>query len=93
MLPDFVIFGTLRRDLRPFITIKGVNKSFKKLGINVLTSSSLEKVDFENKNCIVSIKNKNGIEKIVEINLSDAEKDHLMNSAEAVKKNNSALEF
>jgi malate dehydrogenase len=36
---------------------------------------------------------KNGIEKIVEINLSDAEKAHLTASAEAVKKNNSALEL
>ncbi|MDC0230563.1 malate dehydrogenase [Aureispira] len=36
---------------------------------------------------------RNGIEKIVEINLSSAEKDHLTASAEAVKKNNSALEL
>ena len=36
---------------------------------------------------------KNGIEKIVEINLSDAEKAHLVASAEAVKNNNSALDF
>ena len=36
---------------------------------------------------------KNGIESIVEINLSDAEKEHLAASAEAVKKNNSALNF
>jgi malate dehydrogenase len=34
---------------------------------------------------------KNGIEKIVEINLSDAEKEHLASSAEAVKNNNAAL--
>ncbi len=34
---------------------------------------------------------KDGIEKIVEINLSDAEKEHLNSSAEAVKKNNEAL--
>jgi malate dehydrogenase len=34
---------------------------------------------------------KNGIEKIVEINLSEAEKEHLTKSAEAVKKNNGAL--
>lgn len=34
---------------------------------------------------------KNGIEKIVEINLSDAEKEHLQNSAEAVKKTNGLL--
>ncbi|PKH49231.1 malate dehydrogenase [Tenacibaculum sp. Bg11-29] len=34
---------------------------------------------------------KNGIEKIVEINLSDAEKEHLVSSAEAVKNNNAAL--
>lgn len=36
---------------------------------------------------------KNGIEKIVEINLSDAEKKHLSDSATAVKKNNEALTF
>ncbi len=42
-----------------------LNKSFKKLGINVLTKSSVEKVDFNKKNdCIVSIKNESGIEKI-----------------------------
>lgn len=35
---------------------------------------------------------RNGIEKIVEINLSDAEKEHLAASAEAVKTNNAALE-
>jgi malate dehydrogenase len=35
---------------------------------------------------------KNGIEKIVEINLSDEEKSALTNSAEAVKKNNQNLE-
>lgn len=35
---------------------------------------------------------RNGIEKIVEINLSDAEKEHLTASAEAVKTNNAALE-
>ncbi|CAA0171852.1 malate dehydrogenase [Tenacibaculum maritimum] len=34
---------------------------------------------------------KNGIEEIVKINLSDAEKEHLASSAEAVKKNNEAL--
>ena len=34
---------------------------------------------------------KSGIEKIVEINLSDAEKEHLASSAEAVKNNNAAL--
>ena len=34
---------------------------------------------------------KNGIEKIVEIHLNDAEKEHLNSSAEAVKKNNEAL--
>ena len=34
---------------------------------------------------------KNGIEKIVEINLSDAEKEHLATSAEAVKNNNASL--
>jgi len=36
---------------------------------------------------------RNGIEKIVEINLSDAEKEHLSASAEAVKTNNGALEL
>ncbi|MFD0993262.1 malate dehydrogenase [Tenacibaculum geojense] len=36
---------------------------------------------------------KNGIEKIVEINLSDAEKENLAASAEAVKNNNKALEL
>ncbi|CAM1345543.1 malate dehydrogenase [Tenacibaculum amylolyticum] len=36
---------------------------------------------------------KNGIENIVEINLSDAEKEHLAASAEAVKNNNANLEF
>lgn len=36
---------------------------------------------------------KNGIEKVVEINLSDAEKKHLSDSAAAVKKNNEALTF
>ncbi|MBA6155687.1 malate dehydrogenase [Tenacibaculum sp. S7007] len=36
---------------------------------------------------------KNGIEKIVNINLSDAEKEHLAASAEAVKNNNSSLEL
>ena len=36
---------------------------------------------------------RNGIEKVVEINLSEAEKEHLISSAEAVKKNNSALEL
>jgi len=42
-----------------------LNKSFKKVGINVLTNSSVEKVDFNTKNdCVVSIKNANGIEKI-----------------------------
>ncbi len=36
---------------------------------------------------------KNGIESIVEINLSDAEKEHLASSAEAVKNNNAALDI
>ncbi|WP_075341955.1 malate dehydrogenase [Tenacibaculum agarivorans] len=36
---------------------------------------------------------KNGIERIVEINLSDAEKEHLTASADAVKTNNANLEF
>ena len=41
-----------------------LNKSLKKSGINILTSSSVEKVDFNKKECIVQVKNKNGIEKI-----------------------------
>lgn len=36
---------------------------------------------------------KNGIERIVEIDLSDSEKEHLSASAEAVKKNNASLLF
>ena len=36
---------------------------------------------------------KNGIEKIVEINLSDAEKAHMQESAEGVKKTNGLLEL
>ena len=36
---------------------------------------------------------KNGIEKIVEIELSDAEKAHLSESAEGVKKTNGLLEL
>lgn len=36
---------------------------------------------------------RNGIERIVEIELSDAEKEHLAASAAAVKNNNTALEF
>ncbi|CAM1372131.1 malate dehydrogenase [Tenacibaculum xiamenense] len=36
---------------------------------------------------------KNGIERVVEINLNDAEKQHLADSAAAVKKNNEALTF
>jgi malate dehydrogenase len=36
---------------------------------------------------------KNGIENIVEINLSDAEKAHLATSAEGVKATNSLLEL
>ncbi|MGB1247655.1 MAG: malate dehydrogenase [Chitinophagales bacterium] len=35
---------------------------------------------------------KNGIEKIVELDLTDAEKEHFAASADAVRKNNSALE-
>lgn len=35
----------------------------------------------------------NGIEKIVEIELNDAEKDHMKNSAEAVRKTNGLLEL
>jgi len=36
---------------------------------------------------------KNGIEKIVEIDLNDKEKAHLIESASGVKKTNSLLEF
>ena len=36
---------------------------------------------------------KNGIEKIVEINLTDTEKAHLQESAEGVAKTNSLLEL
>ena len=36
---------------------------------------------------------KNGIEKIVEIKLSDAEKAHMQESAEGVKKTNGLLEL
>ena len=36
---------------------------------------------------------KSGIERVVEINLNDAEKQHLADSAAAVKKNNEALTF
>ena len=41
-----------------------LNKSLKKLGINILTNSSVEKVDFNKKECIVQVKSENGIEKI-----------------------------
>ena len=44
---------------------KQLFKSFKKSGINILTNSSVEKVDIENNNCVVSIKTSNGIEKII----------------------------
>ncbi len=44
---------------------KQLFKSFKKSGINILTNSSVEKVDIENNNCVVSIKTNNGIEKII----------------------------
>tara|TARA_B100000809_G_scaffold206105_1_gene208085 strand:+ start:8140 stop:9066 length:927 start_codon:yes stop_codon:yes gene_type:complete len=36
---------------------------------------------------------RNGIEKIVELNLTDAEKDHMANSADGVRKTNGLLEF
>lgn len=36
---------------------------------------------------------KNGIEKIVEIDLNDAEKDHMKSSADAVRKTNGLLEY
>ena len=36
---------------------------------------------------------RNGIEKIVDVPLSDAEKAHLLESAEGVKKTNGLLEF
>ena len=36
---------------------------------------------------------KNGIEKIVEINLTDAEREHMETSAEGVRKTNGLLEL
>ena len=36
---------------------------------------------------------KNGIEKIVDVSLSDAEKEHMKTSAEGVKKTNGLLEL
>jgi len=41
-----------------------LNKSLKKSGVNILTNSSVEKVDFNKKECIVQVKSENGIEKI-----------------------------
>lgn len=43
---------------------KQLEKSFKKAGINVLTNSSVEKVDTSGKECIVYIKTAKGEEKI-----------------------------
>ena len=44
---------------------KQLNKSFKKSGINILTNSSVDKVDVEGNDCIVTVKTNNGIEKII----------------------------
>ena len=43
---------------------KQLEKSFKKIGIKVMTGSSVESVDTSGKNCIVSIKTAKGEEKI-----------------------------
>ena len=41
-----------------------LNKSLKKSGIKILTSSSVDKIDLNKKDCIVKVKNENGIEEI-----------------------------
>lgn len=43
---------------------KQLEKSFKKAGINIMTSSSVESVDTSGKNCVVSVKTAKGEEKI-----------------------------
>ena len=43
---------------------KELKRSFKKYGINVLTSSNVEKVDIKNEICKIIIKTKKGIENI-----------------------------
>jgi dihydrolipoamide dehydrogenase len=43
---------------------KQLEKSFKKVGINVMTNSSVESVDTSGKACVVSVKTDKGIEKI-----------------------------
>lgn len=41
---------------------KALERSFKKIGMNILTSSSVEKVETSGANCKVSVKTKKGIE-------------------------------
>lgn len=43
---------------------KTLERSFKKSGMKVLTSSSVEKVDTKGKKCIVSIQTKKGVEEV-----------------------------
>jgi dihydrolipoamide dehydrogenase len=43
---------------------KQLERSFKKMGMNVLTSSTVEKVDSTGKNCVVTVKTKKGDELI-----------------------------
>ncbi len=43
---------------------KQLEKSFKKSGINIMTSSSVEAVDTKGKNCVVTVKTAKGEEKI-----------------------------
>lgn len=43
---------------------KQLEKSFKKMGLKIMTESSVESVDTTGKDCIVSIKTSKGIEKI-----------------------------
>jgi Pyruvate/2-oxoglutarate dehydrogenase complex, dihydrolipoamide dehydrogenase (E3) component, and related enzymes len=43
---------------------KQLEKSFKKMGITVMTNSSVESVDTKGKNCVVTIKTEKGEEKI-----------------------------
>jgi len=43
---------------------KQLEKSFKKMGVNIMTSASVESVDTSGKGCVVSIKTAKGEEKI-----------------------------
>jgi dihydrolipoamide dehydrogenase len=43
---------------------KTLERSFKKAGMKVLTNSTVEKVDFKGKKCIVSVQTKKGVEEI-----------------------------